>query len=141
MTVRTHGYPTFAQGDFYRTDRGITWGIKCSDFEGTQFVGIFIKQPDGSWGIDESIDNTIDNAFDIEIGSYENVLDWFVKKLLPKLNAWLALMFPALVDNSGNPVVPPTTQLSKLAEADLLINTRLSIIQNPDGTLQAILKT
>jgi len=128
MTVRTSGYITFGAGDFVRTDRGVTWGIKCSVVDGIEFVSIFSRNLDGTWNA-EAI---IDDGFDMRTAEYPNVIDWFIHVLLPKLNAWLASKFPA----SGTPPAP----LSRLEQADQLINTRLAITVNSDGTLTASLK-
>ena len=135
MTVRTGGYVAFGPGDFVRTDRGITWGIKCTVMadSGVEFISIFSRNNDGTWNAEA----TIDDGFDLRTAEYPDVIDWFLNVLLPKLNAWLASKFPALTGG----IAPPTpAALTRLEQADLLINTRLSITQNPDGTLTASLK-
>ena len=131
MTVRTSGYVAFGPGDFVRTDRGVTWGVKCSVVDSIEFVSIFTRNPDGTWNA-EAI---IDDGFDLTAERYPQVIDWFINVLLPKLNAWLATKFQARGVTTPAPVA-----MTRLEQADMYINTRLGIAENADGTLTAWLK-
>ena len=131
MTVRTSGYVSFGDGDFLRTDRGITWGIKCSVVDGIEFISVFTRNTDGTWNAEW----VIDDGFDLRTVEYPQVIDWFLNVLLPKLNAWLASKFKARGVTTPAPVA-----LTRLEQADQLINTRLAITVNSDGTLTASLK-
>ena len=128
MTVRTGGINEIGVGDFMRVDRGVKWGIKVSSISSMEFVQVLVQLPDGTW----SADAMLDDGFDTRVQEYPQVIDWFTKHLLPRLNAWLAAKFQA-----GGAPVP----LTRLEQADQLITTRLSITQNPDGTLTASLKS
>jgi len=128
MTVRTQGYVAFGPGDFYRTDRGVAWGIKCSRVDTIEFVGIFVRLQDSTW----DAEFTIDDGFDMSAAQYPNLVDWFKEVLIPKLNVWLAAKFPAMTGG-----VAPPVPMNRLEQADLLIYTRLAIKQNADGTLVA----
>ena len=129
MTVQTSsGQIQIGTGDFIRTDRGVTWAIKCRDIDGSQFVQVYI-QSGSSWTTDSLPESALDNSFDLRTQEYPVVMDWFTGLLIPKLNAWLAKKFPATAQ--------PETRFE---EADQLINTRLAITVNSDGTLTASLK-
>ncbi len=131
MTIRTSGPTTFGAGDFHRTDQGITWGIKCVSISRIEAVSICTMLPDGTWTIEEHIDD----GFDMSAGRYPQVIDWFTNVLLPKLNAWLAARFPARVGGAESPAPAPV--LTRLEQADALINTRLRITVGANGTLTA----
>jgi hypothetical protein len=139
MTVqRTGGQFFLEEGDFIRTDRGVTWAIFCRDaLDFGQFVGILVRDAAGQWTHDGSREANLDDGFDVtqRLQEYPDVLDWFTKFLIPKLNAWLAMKFPALGASA-----PPPAPLTRIEQADLLIKTRLQITVNSDGTLTASLK-
>lgn len=133
MTVQTSSGPiVVGPGDFQRTDRGITWAIKCRDIEGTQFATILVKQDNGSW----AVGGMVDDGFDLTAKNYPTMIDWFKNVLLPRLNAWLAATFPAPTEGP----TPEPVGATLLEQADHLINNRLLIRVNADGTLVAELK-
>lgn len=121
MTVQVSQGPIeMIQGkDFIRTDRGITWGIKCRDIMGVQVVMIVQNTPNG-WQVLENLET----GFDL----YKGDLDLWFKNILQKLNAWLAKFFPA----NGQ----PEPELTRFEQADKLIQG-IKITVNADGTLTA----
>jgi hypothetical protein len=140
MTVQdTSGLPVLVQGkDFIRTDRGITWGIKCRTIPVGQYVAVCTLQSNGTWNWDELPEGMLESGFDTSTGymNYASIMEWFTNKLLPKLNKWLAKKFPAT-----NALPPPPAALTPLEQADQLIQVRLKINVDPiDGTLVATLQ-
>ena len=139
MTVQRIGGQFFiGPNDFIRTDRGITWAIFCRDAaDFGQFVGVLVRDSSGQWIHDGSPEANLDDGFDTtpRLQEYPDVFEWFIKVLIPRLNAWLAMKFPAMTGG-----IAPPVQLTRIEQADQLINTRLSIAQKPDGTLVATLK-
>ena len=93
MTVRTSPPVTFGPGDFLRTDRGVTWGIKVTDTPDAKFVSVFTRSADMVWGIDIG-EALLESEMDLSAGLYPDVKDWLKKKLIPNLNAWLASSRP-----------------------------------------------
>jgi len=140
MTVqRTAGQFFIGPGDFIRTDRGITWAIFCRDAaDFGQFVGVLVRDSSGQWTHDGSAEANLDDGFDttLRLEEHPDVFEWFTSILIPRLNAWLAMKFPALTGG----IAPPVPALTRIEQADQLIKTRLAITQNPDGTLTAGLK-
>lgn len=136
MTVQTGpGAIIVAPDDFQRTDRGITWSIQCREVgDGMQFVQTCIKGADGVWQWDST--GELDGGFETTTGwsMYGSVNEWLKQKMVPKLNSWLAVKFPA------GAVPPPPPSGDPFAQADLAINTRLVITVAADGTLVASLK-
>ena len=126
LVVRTQGTVSFGSGDFFRTDRGITWGVKVTDADGMSFVMAFIKTPEGPWAMDSLNESMIDSDFSVTVASQYggDVAAWFRGKFVPGLNAWLAKKFPA---------VAPTA-LSPAEQADTMINS-MRITRRADGTL------
>jgi hypothetical protein len=130
MTVQVgSGRAIIGPGDFIRTDRGITWGIKCRETPDFSQCAIFVKT-EGVWDIDQTPLAQIDSSMEF-LAQDADMMTWFRAKFLPKLNSWLAHKFPAVT------VVPPTTELSPIVQADMLINSLLVITMNGDGTLTA----
>jgi hypothetical protein len=119
------GNPIIGPGDFIRTDRGITWAIKCRETPNFSACAIYVKT-EGVWDIDQTMFAQIDTSLDTP---QANMMDWFRVTLLPKLNAWLAFKFPA-IGTSPEPLTP-------IKQADMLINSLLVITMNADGTLTA----
>lgn len=126
--VRTSPPITFTPGqDFFRTDRGITWGIKVTSVGDIQAVHVFEKSGD-TWAVGTELAGL---GWTDELKDYGgDVKTWFKAKALPRLNAWLAQRFPA---TSAPPSGDPSEQLDRLIVGTLRVQT------NPDGTLSASL--
>lgn len=89
MTVQTAGDSiVMTTADFQATIDGVTWGIKCRDVAGIQFVMIVEKQ--GTTWVSVA---TLDDAFDTRGGQYTDMLVYIRDYLLPKINAWLKAKF------------------------------------------------
>jgi hypothetical protein len=89
MTVQTTGDTiVMTTADFQATIDGVTWGIKCRDVAGIQFVMIVEKQGT-AWGAVA----TLDDAFDTRRGEYTDMLVYIREYLIPKINAWLKTKF------------------------------------------------
>lgn len=125
MTIRTSAPITFTPGsDFFRTDRGITWGIKVTVTAAVAFATVFVRGADGTWSAEANLDEMLDTRSG-------PVGDWMRDVLLPKLNAWLRLKFPPL-----GPDAPPPSPATFYEQADAAIQG-LRIIAHADGTLTA----
>lgn len=128
MTVRTTPTITFIPGsDFIRVDRGIRWGIKVTDTGEARFVALFVAEG-SSWTVGAMLSG-LDWQEDLKAS--DSMRDWFLEKVLPAINAWIAQTFKA----NGQP--PELGSLS--AQLDNLIVTKLRITQQADGTLLASL--
>lgn len=125
MTVRTSPAITFVQGqDIFRTDRGVTWGIKVTDANDVQAVHVF--EQSGSTWIPAAV--LADLGWPDELKAYGgDMRAWFKATVLPKLNAWLAQRFPPIGEVSNSPS----------AQLDALIVGGLEITLRTDGTLKA----
>lgn len=128
MTVRTSAPIVFdPSADFIRTDRGVTWGIKVTNTGDLKMVHVFEKAGE-SWVIGAQLAGL---DWPDQLPQYGgNVREWFIAKVLPLLNAWLASRFPALD-------APQESDPS--AELDALIVGLLKITKAADGTLKASL--
>lgn len=116
--------------DFVRTTLGLTWGIKCRIIGDVAVVMAVVKRG-SEWVLDNGI---LDNSFDLNIDKYSDTMSWLKQKLLPALNAWLALVFKAGV------ITPPTNTITtRLIEADAMIFNLLKITVAADGTVVASL--
>ena len=127
MTVRTSGTLIVGAADFVRIDRGITWCIKVTDASEASFVAVFVKNGD-AWASDPLGESMLEPDF---IGAVMkdyggNVRAWFTGKLLPALNAYLRVKFPAAAG----------VNLSAAEQADQMIGL-IRIIIHADGTLTA----
>lgn len=137
MSIQTTAWPLVLEAnDFQRIDRGIKWGIKFHEAVGAgiQSVHIVWTLPGSPAKVE-----TIDDGFDIHILQDHggDVLDWIRKRLLPRLNAWLAKVFPANATNT--PAPPPVDEGADKFTAAWAAVGRLQINQAPDGTLTASL--
>lgn len=120
MAVRTSAPITFTPGqDFFRTDRGVTWGIKVTSVNDIQMVGVF-EQAGAAWNSAVVLGDLL------TIPQGESVKAWFKRVCLPILNSWLAQRFPA----SNTPQTP-----AEELDAFILGNLRVSVAA--DGTLSA----
>jgi len=129
QTVITSAGVVLGAGDFQRTDRNITWGIKCLELSGTQVVGIYLKADDGTW-----VQNfVIEDGFDMTEQEFPTVMEWFIKRFLVRLNAWLRSMFPVIAP-------PPVPGGTRFEQADSLIFGSL-VVNEIDGTLVASSRT
>ena len=126
MTVRTSAPIVFEPSkDFLRTDRGITWGIKVTNTGDLKMVHVFEKSGD-TWTVGAQLAGL---DWPDQLTQYGgDVREWFIAKVLPLINAWLASRFPAL---DAAPSDDPSAQL------DRLIVGSLKITVGPDGTLKA----
>lgn len=133
MSIQKSAWPLVLEAnDFQRIDRGIKWGIKFHEIVGFgQSVHLVYDNPiDGTQKVE-----TLDDAFDIHVLQDHggDVLRWLKERVLPKLNAWLAKMFPPKA--ADEPWVP-TVDATKFEEAWLAVG-KLKITQAADGTLKA----
>jgi hypothetical protein len=130
MSIQKTSFPLlFDPDDLQHTHRGVTWGIKCwqPDFAGgSQVVYACVKKP-GGW---DSVE-TLDDGFDIHLNRDHggDAMRWLTERLLPKLNAWLAVTFPA---GAGE----PAPDLKPFEMAHKMIGG-LRIRPGTDGTLKA----
>lgn len=132
MTVKTAvGAPVFGPADFQRTDRGITWGIKVTDLPGLTNVGVFLLK-NGVWVFGGTVEAHLDDDLPSSVaGVGGSMTRWFNEILLPALNKWLKVTFPAIAGGVKPPVLTPAEQADKLIGA-------LQIVTNADGTLTAV---
>lgn len=120
MTVQTAGDKVImTDADFSTTIEGLTWGVKCREVAGIQFIFIVEKQGD-VW----VATTALDDAFDTRQGQYDDMLKYIREYLLPRLNAWLKTKF-----GSGK-------QLTKFEQVDKLL-LGLKITLGSDGTYVA----
>ena len=114
-TVRPSAPIVFKPGeDFFRTDRGITWGIKVTDAGDIQAVHVF-EQSGASWVVGTELAG-LSWQEQVKSSYGGDMKAWFKATALPKLNAWLAQRFP--------PVNTPKTMSEQL---DSLIVKGLSV--------------
>lgn len=126
MTVRKSLAITFTPGeDFFRTDRGVTWGVKVTDFGDLDFVSVFVKSGD-VWVSGIAL---TDADWENEMQAVGDIKRWFVEQCLPKLNEWLAATF------KPGDTKPPALGLPE--QLDGLIVKQLRVTVNADGTLTA----
>lgn len=134
MTVQYLPDPiTFEGDDFVRTDRGITWGIKCRVIAnmGVPQVMIFTKSA-GVWVWSENIDISVDTS----VRTVADISQWWNEVFLVKLNAWLKKTFPA-IEPGDDPWIPESPSEDVITEIHRRINAYLKITVNADGTLEA----
>ena len=131
MTVRESGPISFGPADLKRTDRGVTWGVKCQLMDDVQRIYVFLQNTDGAWGLDSHDESVLEDDFRKAMTQFASVSAWFTGRFIPNLNKWLGLKFPI----TGT--VPTLTQFE---QADQLINANVAITVKPDGTLLAAVK-
>jgi hypothetical protein len=133
MSIQRTAFPLILDAnDFQRIDRGMKWGIKCHEIPAFgQAVYVVYTGIDGS-----QKQEALDDAFDIHVFSDHggDVRRWLKERLIPKLNAWLAKVFPpkAADDDGFTPVIGA----GPLEEAHALIG-KIVITVASDGTLKA----
>jgi hypothetical protein len=115
MTVRLSPDLNLTVGeDFVRTDRGITWGIKVTDFgDILKVVSVCVREPGGTWTLTGRYAPglmMLDDGFDMHIPQHESVIHWVRERIVPRLNLWLAAVFPP---TDGHAPPPPQTPASR----------------------------
>lgn len=126
MTVQTNDGPiVMGSKDKVFTTHGVTWGIKCRNSFGTQYVMVVEKDEEGVW----NPVHDLDSGFDSRIDDYPNVLDYFIKVIIPSLKVWLASRFK--VGGSQNQM------LSKFQQLDVLIQG-ITVQSMDDGTVVVV---
>lgn len=131
MAVRTSAPITFTPGlDFFRTDRGVFWGIKVTDTSEVDTLTVFVKHGE-QWAAGASLAGF---EWEKEMQPFGSIRAWLRAKVVPALNQWLASQFPAQQD----PNTPPKFE-TLAQELDWIIVNELKVTQNADGTLTASL--
>jgi hypothetical protein len=133
MSIQRTGFPLILDAnDFQRVDRGMRWGIKCHEIPAFgQAVYLVYQGTDGS-----QKQEALDDAFDIHVFNDHggDVLRWLKERLIPRLNAWLAKVFPPKA--AGDDSFVPVIDAGPLEQAHALIG-KIVITQAADGTLKA----
>lgn len=133
MTVQAAPGPiVMGTGDFQRTDRGITWGIKFRNLGIGYAVFVVVKQSDGSWAQPAATESYLESSFEDAMKTMD-VTTWVKNVFIPRLNAWLKKAFPAV----GAPAPTPVTIDEKFAAADAQVFGNLRITVAADSTLSA----
>lgn len=126
MTVQTKDGPIVMDSkDKVFTTHGVTWGIKCRDSFGIQYVMVVEKDAEGTW----NPVHDLDSGFDSRINDFPDVLDYFNKVIIPSLKVWLASRFK--VGGSENQM------LSKFQQLDVLIQG-ITVLSRDDGTVVVV---
>lgn len=129
MSIQSTGFPLVLDAnDFQRTDRGVKWGIKFHEIpQFGQFIYVVYTTPEGIQK-QESLEDSFDIVIETTYGG--DVVRWLKERLIPRINTWLAKMFP----KTGG-VAAPT--LTKFEQAFVETNRLLKITVNADGTIVA----
>jgi hypothetical protein len=134
MSIQRSPFPLVLDAnDFQRTDRGVKWGIKFHEIIGFG-QAVYLVYPSSVDGTQKV--ETLDDAFDIHILQDHggDVLNWIKNRIIPKLNAWLAKMFPPISsDGEWTPAPPDAT---KFEEAWLAV-AKIKFTTAADGTIKA----
>lgn len=145
MTVHRSGPIAVVAGDLQTTHRGTTIALKMIDWGGGGVPALHLVKRDGTaWtpvgaAIYEFYDDTTGvggYAHLLEAQKMGGLLNWVKQVLIPKINAALLKMFPAL---DGGVIVappPPSGTGNEIDELDALLIKTLKWAPQPDGTLK-----
>lgn len=121
MAVQTKSGPIVVDADDLQfTHRGKTIAVKVRKVSWVNVLGV-VKQDDGSWKVecdltDDLFSSDPPNGGD-EVGGWVqekaggDMVKFVRDIIIPRLNAWLAKLFPPVVTQPGTPTGTPVQQL------------------------------